>query len=373
MLSKVRIYTFYETALRNRGPSLGRGLTQARSAFGVRRLAAALGGPAYWRAEKVPERAGNKLPARKAGASSRTPKRLRRGLTLLSTYAVLIFLVASAGSLAAQRPPAAQSPDQATRVKIEHYLRERFSVGPVATITVGPLTPSIYPGFLKTTVTVDAGKNKSSEDFYVTKDGDYLIQGSVFGLNGNPEQQVERLINTRDQPSLGAASAPVTIVEYADLECPMCAEMHQFLEKQVLPKYGSKVRIIFKEYPLFSIHPWSVQAAVANVCAFRINPADYVPYRSLIFENQSAIKEQTVRQQLLDFGAQAGIDRDKLAACYDAKGTLPVIRQDYIEGQKLGVNSTPTFFINGKMESGALPPADFFKVIDEALARAAVK
>ncbi|MGH9451073.1 MAG: thioredoxin domain-containing protein [Terriglobia bacterium] len=285
----------------------------------------------------------------------------------------VIFLLVTAISLQAQSQPATQPPDLATRAKIERYLRERFSVGPVDTITVGPLDPSIYPGFLKTTVTVVAGKNKSAEEFYVTKDGAYLVQGNVFGLNGNPEQQVERLINTEEQPSEGPANAPVTIVEYADLECPMCAEMQQFLEKQVVPKYGPKVRIVFKEYPLFSIHPWAVEAAVANQCAFRINPAAYVPYRSLIFENQTTIKKETARQQLLDFGAQAGIDRTKLTACYDGKDTLQAVREDFIEGQKLGVNSTPTFFINGKMESGALPAADFFKVIDEALAQAAAK
>lgn len=282
----------------------------------------------------------------------------------------------------AAAPPAEQA---ATQAKIKHYLRERFSVTPVDTISVGPLTPSIYPGFMKTTVTVLAGKNRQSEDFYVTKDGDYLIEGKIFGLNGNPEQQVERLINTKDQPSVGPADAPVTIVEYADLECPMCAEMQQFLEKQLLPKYGSKVRVIFKEYPLFTIHPWAVAAAVANECAFRLNPADFVSYRSLIFANQDAItnaikakttdadRAQALRSDLLDFGAQAGLDRTKLAACYDGKASLPAVQKDYSEGQLLGVNSTPTFFINGKMESGALPAADFFKIIDQDLARDGAK
>ncbi|MDE3179988.1 MAG: DsbA family protein [Acidobacteriota bacterium] len=285
-----------------------------------------------------------------------------------------VALVAAAAiSIQAAGQSAAQTPDAATRAKIERYLRERFSVGPVTTITVGPLTPTIYPAFFKTTVTVATGKNKQSEDFFVTKDGDYLIQGQLFGLDGSPEEQVEHLINTKDQPSAGPAGAPVTIVEYADLECPVCAEMHQFLEQQVTPKYGAKVRIIFKEFPLYSIHPWAVQAAVADQCAYRINPADYVPFRTLIFKNQSAINAQTVRDQLLDYASQVGIDRDKLAACYDSKATLDAVREDYREGQKLGVNSTPTFFINGKMESGALPAPDFFKVIDQALAEAARK
>ncbi len=289
---------------------------------------------------------------------------------------MLLFVMVSLPSLPAQSQPEAASEatsSEAARAKIESYLRERFSIPPAATVSVGPLSPSIYPGFLKTTVAMDTGKNKSSQDFYVTKDGNYLIAGNVYGLNGNPEQQVERMIGTQNQPSTGPANAPVTIVEYADLECPHCAEMQEFLEKQLLPKYGAKVRIIFKEYPLYTIHPWAVAAAVADECAFQINPADFLPFRSLIFENQSAIKAETVRQQLLDLGAKTGLDRDKLAACYDSQATLPRVRADFVEGGSLGVNETPTFFINGKLAAGAVSPADFFKLVDGALTQASGK
>ncbi|MGH9345318.1 MAG: thioredoxin domain-containing protein [Terriglobia bacterium] len=296
----------------------------------------------------------------------------------MSAGLMLAFVLAIAPSLQAQSHPAMAAASETTsseaaRAKIERYLRERFSIPPTATINVGPLRPSIFPGFLKTTVAMDLGTNKSSQDFYVTQDGNYLIAGNVYGLNGSPEQQVERMIDTQDQPSTGPANAPVTIVEYADLECPHCAEMQEFLEKQLLPKYGAKVRIIFKEYPLYTIHPWAVAAAMANECALQINPADFLPFRSLIFQNQSIIKAETLRQQLLDLGGQAGLDKDKLAACFDSKATLPRVRADYVEGGSLGVNQTPTFFINGKLAAGAVTPTDFFKLVDEALAQAARK
>lgn len=276
------------------------------------------------------------------------------------------------------RVPAEQAPgnvasQQATRAKIAQYLRERFSVAATATITVGPLRPSIYPGYDLATITIEEGKNKRSQDFYVSTDGTYLIQGNIYGLNGDPRVQVEKLIRTEGEPSVGPADAPVTIVEYADLECPTCAEMQQFIEKQLLPKYGNKVRFIFKEYPLFSIHPWAVAAAVANECAYEIDPSKFVAYRSLIFQNQSNIKSQTATQQLEDLGAQAGLDRQKLTACIDAKTSLPRVQNDFLEGEKLGVGSTPTFFINGKMISGAPSPDEFFKSVDEALATAAKK
>ncbi len=259
------------------------------------------------------------------------------------------------------------------RDKIAQYLRRRFSVPASAKVTVGPLTPSIYPGFDRTTVTLTEGNRTGTQSYYVSKGGQYLIQGVLYPLNVDPRKEVEEIIQTKDQPSAGSADAPVTIVEYADLECPMCAQMQQVLENQLLPKYDGKVRVIFKEFPLFSIHPWAVMGALASECAYQINPSDFSAYRTLIFKNQATIQAKTARDQLLALGAQAGLDRTKLASCIDAKSALPRVRQDFLEGEKLGVSSTPTFFINGKMYAGALTPAELFKAVDEALAQATSK
>ena len=291
--------------------------------------------------------------------------RTRCAIALLVLTVVLPQL-----ALATSAPAASQAAGQAVRDKIASYLRKRFSVTDSTSMTVSPLLPSIYAGFDKTTVTVENGKQKASQNFYISKDGQYLVQGDIYSLDVDPRKEVQSLIRTQNQPASGPAGAPVTIVEYADLECPVCAEMHQVLETQLLPKYGGKVRVIYKEFPLFSIHPWAVAAAAANQCAFQINPADYVSYRSLIFQNQKTIQTNTATQQLLDLGAQAGLDRTKLTACIDSKSALPRVQQNFLEGQELGVASTPTFFINGKMYAGQVPVADLFKAVDQALAEA---
>jgi protein-disulfide isomerase len=280
---------------------------------------------------------------------------------------LLLSVILFAGAQTRQAPQQEPS-SQTIQDKIAQYLRERFSVPATAKLAVGPLRPSIFSGFDLTTVTIEDAGHQQTSDFYVSKDGDYLIEGNIFGLNENPHTEVERFIQTAGEPSAGPADAPVTIVEYADLECPHCAEEQQIIEKDLLPKYGDKIRLIFKEFPLFSIHPWAVTAAIANECAYQINPADFLRYRDLIFQNQNAIKNATAVQQLLDYGVQAGLDRDKLSACINAKSSLPRVRQDYLEGEELGVNSTPTFFINGKMVSGSVSAQTFYSLIDQDLA-----
>lgn len=255
------------------------------------------------------------------------------------------------------------------RSEIVRRVREQFKVPETAQVFAGPLRISPYPNFLVSTVTVDYGNRKQAQKFYVTRDNRMLVLGSIFNLVEDPRQEALRTISLRDQPSQGPPRAPVTIVEYADLECPSCAVLHGFLEKEVLPKYEGKVRLVFKEFPLVAIHDWSLTAAIANECAYEINPAAYVPFRTLVFQNQTTFNAANVRDLLLNYAEQVGVDRLRMAGCLDAKASLPKVEQDVEEGQRLNVRSTPTCFVNGKMLVGAATPADFFKEIDDALAR----
>lgn len=256
------------------------------------------------------------------------------------------------------------------RSQLEPQLRSIFKLPPTAQLKVSP-AKSAFPEYSEVAVTVTDGSKKQLQSFFLSKDERILLAG-LYSLGASTERDVLRTIVTENQPSVGPARAPVTIVEYADLECPSCARMHDFLEKQLLPKYGNKVRIIFKEFPL-PIHNWSSTAAIANQCAYQISPSTFMNFRSRIFSNQSLINVTNVRDQMLSLGEQAGVDRVKLAACIDSKASLPRVEKGLREGQVLGVSSTPTFFVNGKILAGATTPEVFFKTVDEALAAASPK
>jgi protein-disulfide isomerase len=245
-------------------------------------------------------------------------------------------------------------------------LRQIFKIPPDAQLTVEP-SKSDFPEYSQVTATVTQGSKKQSRNFIVSKDERILVAGSLLPLGTSSERDVLRAIVTENQPSVGPVRAPVTIVEYADLQCPSCAHMHEFLEKQLLPKYGDKVRIVFKEFPL-PMHDWSSMAAIANECAYQISPSTFFDFRTRIFASQSAINVTNVRDQMLSLGELAGVDRVKLAACIDSKASLPRVEKGRHEGQLLGVQSTPTFFVNGKILAGAAAPEAFFKMVDEALA-----
>ncbi len=257
---------------------------------------------------------------------------------------------------------------------VTDLVREQFKLNPSINLTATDFEPSKYPGFLTTKLTASDGTHTSTQSFFVTEDKKFIsFSTDIYRLDVDPRKEVLRTISLKDQPTQGAANAPVTIVEYADLECPSCARMHQYLETDFMPKYGSKVRIVFKEFPL-PMHEWSRYGAVANECAYQMDPSKYVPYRTLIFEHQNDVdavqaNSSQVRDLLLGYGQQVGLDRARLGVCYDSQASKGRVDAGRKEGEDLGVNQTPTLYINGRYFPGP-PPDVFVQAVEDALAEA---
>jgi protein-disulfide isomerase len=251
--------------------------------------------------------------------------------------------------------------------EIVQHVREQFKIAESTSLSLGPFHKSGFPRFLVTTLTAEDGPKKQTQDFYVTGDNRVLVLGSILDLGLDLKHEALRTIVTKNQPTQGPAHAPVTIVEYADLECPSCSKLHEFFEKDLLPKYGDKVRVIFKEFPLVQIHDWSLTAAIANQCVYKIKPEAYAPFRTLIFQNQTTTNATNVRDNLLGYADQVGVDRVKLAGCLDSKASLASVDEGAREGKELEIQSTPTCFINGRMLVGFPSPEAYYKAIDAAL------
>ena len=251
--------------------------------------------------------------------------------------------------------------------EIIRHVREAYKLPITSAVTLGAYRDSSFPNFLEASVSVSDATRNQTQVFYATKDRRFFVLGSVYTVQANLRREFLRLISTKDQPSQGPATAPVTIVEYSDLQCPLCARFHEFLERDVVPKYGSKVKIVFKEFPLVAAHDWTLTAATAAQCVYQINPPAFVPYRSLVFERQNSVNAANARELLLAQGEQVGVDRVALGACIDSKASLPRVEANLREGQTLGITRTPTSFVNGRIVVGMPAPEGFFSVVDEAL------
>jgi protein-disulfide isomerase len=165
-------------------------------------------------------------------------------------------------------------------------------------------------------------------------------------------------------PSVGNPSAPVTIVEFSDFQCPFCQRAAPTL-KEVRAKYGDKVRVVWKDFPLTTIHPQAFKAAEAGRCAAEQNK--FWELHDQMFGNQQALQPDNLKK----YAADIGLDSGKFNECLDSSKYAEAVRNGVAAGQKLGVNSTPTLYINGRVLQGAQPLEAFSALIDDELAKAA--
>lgn len=161
-------------------------------------------------------------------------------------------------------------------------------------------------------------------------------------------------------PSRGPAEAPVTIVVFEDFQCPFCKQVHQTLE-MVLARYKDRVRLVHRDFPLDALHPAAWKAHEAARCAEQ--QGKFWEYRNLLYVNAPAAGPD----QLSGYASQAGIDVKSFTQCLSSTVFKAAVQADVSEGNRLGVNGTPAFFVNGRLLSGAQPEAEFARIIDEEL------
>jgi protein-disulfide isomerase len=162
----------------------------------------------------------------------------------------------------------------------------------------------------------------------------------------------------------GANDAPVTIVEFSDFQCPFCKNASATL-KQVLDKYPGKVRWVFRDLPLVSLHPGAPKAHEAARCA--ADQGKFWEYHDLLFERSPRHSPDDLKQYAQDLK----LDGPAFAQCLESGKHVAAVEKDTAEGVRLGLTGTPSFFINGRQLVGAQPITAFQKIIDGELKRLA--
>jgi protein-disulfide isomerase len=170
-----------------------------------------------------------------------------------------------------------------------------------------------------------------------------------------PRQQVEA-----KGPSRGPASAPVTIVEFSDFECPYCSRAEETVS-EVMRVYGDKIRLVYRDLPL-PMHPNAPKAAEAAHCAG--DQGKYWEMHAKLFANQRALDPAALKGYARDLK----LDQAKFDKCLDSGATASIVEEGRKAGTEAGINGTPAFFVNGILISGAQPFDAFKEVIDAELA-----
>ncbi len=283
----------------------------------------------------------------------------------------LLLCAASAVAIAATGVRAAES--SADR-QLTAIVQKRLLIPDPKNIELGAPKPGPFPGVFtrKLTITNPASAASKAElEIFSNAAGDKAIIAQPLGVavvdSAHPWLHLDvTKLHLDDHATLGPADAPVTIIEFADFECPYCARAFGEIETLVNTSHKGQVRLIWKNFPL-NEHPWAEQAAVAAECARQQNPAAFWQFAGDLYRDQNEITPQNLRDHIDSYTRSLGLDGKALNACMLGKEAEARVQQDIKDAQEARINSTPTFIINGVPVVG-LPSSNVFDyVISEQL------
>ena len=188
----------------------------------------------------------------------------------------------------------------------------------------------------------------------------YLIWGNRAAADTQNSSYILNLAD--DDASIGPADAPITIVEFSDYQCPYCKKWYDDVFSRLLSDYPNQIRFVYRDFPLYQIHPGAEPAAEAAECAGDQNA--YWQYHNALFSN----KYDLTSDGFIQYATELGLDTNSFASCMSSATHQSEVIKDLQDAINIGVQSTPTFFSNGFQVVGAQPYETFKNIIDQLLA-----
>ncbi len=293
----------------------------------------------------------------------------------LGVAALLIVAVWSAAQQRPSAPPSkpkvsATAPSADAKLPSEEtvnsFMHEMFGYDPAVSWKVGDIRPSIASGLTEVDIVIVTPQGSQPNRFYVTEDGKHAIAGDIFPFGVHPfAAGAEKLKESVTGPAQGPANAPVTVVEFSDLQCPHCKAVQPNLER--LLSEDKSVRLVFQNYPLPS-HDWAEKGAEYADCIAQSSPDAFWKFIKGVFDSQSDITASNADEKFGALADQSGVKGSDIAVCADKAETAGRVQRSVSLGRSLNVTATPTAFINGRKVDnlGGLPYETLKKMVDFA-------
>ena len=272
------------------------------------------------------------------------------------------------------KPGAAHTPAAAASLPSEDtvnaFMQQMFGYDPQLSWKIVDIKPG--PGGMTLIDVILSGpQGQQANKLYVTPDGNHAISGELIPFGVHPfEPAKQQLAKGVNGPARGPADAPVTIVEFSDLQCPHCKQAQPTIDK--LLNEDKNVRLVFQSFPL-PLHDWATKAAYYADCIGRTNNDAVWKFIQGAYDAQTDITAANADEKLKAIADASGAKSAEVAVCADKPDTAGRVERSVELGKSLDVTGTPTGFVNGRRVPLGGMPYDTLKMIVEEAAREAKK
>jgi protein-disulfide isomerase len=277
---------------------------------------------------------------------------MRRSLLCCSLVLLLIsFAVAQQKSSPKSKdapPPAVPSfsarlPSEET---VNSFMKQMFGYDSSVSWKIVAIRPTEAEGLTEVLMLLSNSQGQQNSRLYVTADGKHAVVGDIIPFGAHPfTPALETLSKGMNGPSRGPADAPVTLVEFSDLQCPHCKEAQPTIEK--LLSEEKNARLVFQNFPLPG-HDWAAKGAYYGDCIGRASPDAFWKYVAAVYDAQKDITASNADEKLTAIAVQSGASGPDTAACAAKPETIARVQQSVALGAALEVTGTPTMFVNGR-------------------------
>lgn len=267
-------------------------------------------------------------------------------LTLIFSVGAVAQQSGKSGSKTAMTP-SSNLPSEET---VNEFLQHTFGYDQDLKWKIVEIKPAPDPSLSEVSVVMNTPQGQQGLKLYVTPDQKFAISGEFVPFGADPYAQLRNLLNEKAKgPSRGAANPAVTIVEFGDLQCPVCKRAQPTIEKLMADVPNAK--LIFEQYPLTQLHKWAMRASKYALCVNKQNKEAFWKFIDEVYQNQDAMEPMTPEQvepKLKQYAMDAGVKGDEVAKCAGEPGIEAQIFASQELGQEVGVTGTPTLFIGGR-------------------------
>jgi protein-disulfide isomerase len=251
---------------------------------------------------------------------------------------------------------------------VNAFMQQMFGYDSSLSWKIMSIKPSEAEGLAEVDVAIQGAQGAQGQKFYVSPDGRHAVIGQILPFGVHPfdaaRKELEKRVNGL---SRGPATAPVTVVEFSDLQCPHCKEAQPTLDRLV--SEDKNVRMVFQNFPITQLHDWAMKAAEYDDCIGRTNNEAFWKFVESVYGAQSDITAANADEKLKGLADAAGVNGADVAACAAKPETTTRVERSMDLGKSLEVNSTPTIFINGRMLSAGGIPYDVLKKLVDFAAK----